>query len=103
MGISKTQSNENNLVKIKKDALGLNTPSKDTIISQWHKVRYYDKMIPAMFLVKVVNSVESVKYEDDILYNVLMDEYSEMRVNNMVCETLHPDNEVAKKIMNSVN
>ena len=36
----------------------------------------------------------------DQLYNVLMEEYNIMLVNNMEVETLHPDNPVAKKCYN---
>ena len=32
----------------------------------------------------------------DQLYNVLMEEYNIMLVNNMEVETLHPDNPIAK-------
>lgn len=31
-----------------------------------------------------------------VKYNVLMKEYSHMLVNNLICETLHPENIFAK-------
>ena len=40
-----------------------------------------------------------MKYNGEILYNVLLADYGRMEVNNMVCETLHPDNIIAKLYM----
>jgi hypothetical protein len=42
------------------------------------------------------NDVALVKYNGEILYNVLLDTYSKMKINNLICETLHPDNLIAK-------
>jgi hypothetical protein len=36
-----------------------------------------------------------MKYKGDTLYNVLMENYETMMVNNMVVETLHPENKIA--------
>ena len=48
-----------------------------------------------LFLGKFENVIK-VKYTGEILYNVLMEEYSQMCVNNLICETLHPNNIIAK-------
>jgi hypothetical protein len=46
----------------------------------------------------LINSdhVHKVKYSGELLYNVLLENYSTMNVNNLICETLHPDNIIAK-------
>ena len=42
------------------------------------------------------NKVYKIKYSGEVLYNVLMEEHDKMIVNNLICETLHPKNELAK-------
>ena len=41
-------------------------------------------------------SVSKVPYKGTVLYNVLMEEHDKMVVNNLICETLHPENYVAQ-------
>ena len=41
-------------------------------------------------------NVRQIKYSGEILYNVLLKEHDKMMVNNLICETLHPENSVAK-------
>ena len=48
---------------------------------------------------KDFDNVSKVKYTGAILYNVLLEEYDKMMVNNLICETLHPENGVAKVYM----
>ena len=42
------------------------------------------------------NGIYLKKYRGDILYNVLMEEHDKLVVNNLICETLHPKNKIAK-------
>jgi hypothetical protein len=49
-------------------------------------------MIKAKDLVNVCEGVYTIPFIREKLYNVLMEQYDAMIVNNMVCETLHPDN-----------
>jgi hypothetical protein len=54
-------------------------------------------MIKAKEFLKTHNeSVTKVQYNGQVLYNVLMEEHDKMVVNNLICETLHPENYVAK-------
>jgi hypothetical protein len=94
--ITKTISIDKYLICFKQNALGLNYPSKTTIMSKNHKINYHGKMIEAYKFIDHFENVYKVKYNGETLYNVLMDEPSEMIVNNMICETLHPQNIVAK-------
>ena len=94
--ITKTITLDNYLVCFKKNALGMNRPTEKTIMSKDHKVYYQGQMIEAKnFLGKFVNVIK-VKYNGEILYNVLMEKYDKIYVNNLICETLHPDNIIAK-------
>ena len=44
----------------------------------------------------ISSDVKKYKYNGEILYNVLMEEHETMNVNNLICETLHKDNIIAK-------
>jgi hypothetical protein len=46
------------------------------------------------FIGKYIN-IYKIKYTGEILYNVIMENHSIMSVNNLICETLHPDNKIA--------
>ncbi len=93
--LTKTKILGKYLIKIKKGALGNNVPDKDTIISGNHKIFYKSVMIPAKKLVNIVNGVEKILYNNEILYNILLEKYDMMIVNNMIAETLHPKNIVS--------
>ena len=41
-------------------------------------------------------NVYKIKSKGEILYNVLMEKHDKMIVNNLICETLHPENKIAK-------
>ena len=96
--IAVTQSihNDDYLVRFLKDSLGKNIPSRDTITSSSHKVYYKNTMIEARKILAVNKNVTKIPYDKSILYNILLDKHSVVCVNNMVCETLHPDNIIAK-------
>jgi len=79
-----------------KDSLGRNIPSQDTITSSRHKVYYNNKMMEAREISNINKNVIKIKYNKSILYNILLDKYSVINVNNMICETLHHDNIIAK-------
>ena len=53
-------------------------------------------MIKVKELIKLYEGVFKIPYNKEILYNVLMEDYSDMVVNNIICETLHPENSIAK-------
>ena len=95
IGITKTYSNDKFLVCFEKDALGDNIPSKKTIMSKNHEILYKGKMIKAKEFVEIFENVYKIKYKGEMLYNVLMEKHDKMIVNNLICETLHPENIVA--------
>jgi hypothetical protein len=53
-------------------------------------------MIEAIHFVGKFKRVFLFPYKGETLYNVLLDEPFTMRVNNLICETLHPNNIIAK-------
>ena len=96
VGITKTITQDKYLVCFEKDALGTNFPSQKTIISKNHCIFYAGNMRQAKQFVGINGKVYKIKYRKEILYNVLMEEHDKMVVNNLICETLHPENGIAK-------
>jgi len=109
VAITETVSKDDYLVCFKKHSLKYNIPSQDTLISKDHKILYENKLIAAdKFLDRLkINKkyskddsenekIMKVPYNGEPLYNVLMEDYDTISVNNMTCETLHPNNLVAK-------
>jgi alpha-tubulin suppressor-like RCC1 family protein len=97
--ITRTVSTDKYLICFKKNAFGLDYPCDDTIMTKDHKVYFKGELIPAeRLLINNRNSdrVFKIKYNGEVLYNVLMEDYTMMAVNNLVCETLHPNNIIAK-------
>ena len=94
--ITKTVSIDKYLVCFRTNSLGFNVPSRDTILSKNHKIFYDGKLMEAHLFIGYVNDVHKVNYSGEILYNVLLENYDKMMVNNMICETLHPENSVTK-------
>jgi hypothetical protein len=96
MCITKTITEDKHLVCFEKDSLSSNIPSEKTIISQNHVIFYKGNVMRAIHFVEKFKNVYKIKYTGEILYNVLMEQYDKMMVNNLICETLHPENNVAK-------
>jgi hypothetical protein len=61
-----------------------------------HKIKYDNQMVEADTFLGYIDNVEKVEYNGEILYNVLMKKYEKINVNNLICETLHPQNKIAK-------
>jgi hypothetical protein len=96
VGITKTITQDKYLVCFEKDALGTNFPLQKTITSKNHRILYKGNMIRAIEFVRLNDKVYKIKYGKEVLYNVLMEEHDKMGVNNLICETLHPENCIAK-------
>jgi len=96
VAISKTVTQEKYLVCFEKDCLGPNMPSQKTFISANHKIFNKGTMIKAKEFVGKYENIYKVKYSGEVLYNVLMEEYDRIVVNNLICESLHPENTIAQ-------
>ena len=84
------------LICIEKNSLGYNVPNKKTLISKTHKIMVDKKLMESEKLVQYVPTIYKVPYDKKVLYNVLLENYSVMTVNNLIVETLHPNNIIAK-------
>ena len=96
VAITRTITEEKQLVCIKKDAFSKNIPCQDTITSMNHSFFYQGKMVKSKDLVNMIENVRFVEYDGCILYNVLLEKHDKMVVNNLIAETLHPENRIAK-------
>ena len=96
VAITQTISNDNYLICFEKNSLGPNLPTKKTIMSKDHKIYYKGDLLEADNFVETHDRVYRTKYNGEILYNVLMDECNKIHVNNLTCETLDPENIIAK-------
>jgi len=96
IAITQTRPLFKEIVSIQKNALAKNVPSQDTEISNNHTVFYKGNMTKADELVELCEGVKFIPYNGETLYNVLLKKHSVMTINNMVCETLDPNNIMAK-------
>ena len=53
-------------------------------------------MVEARTFLGKMKNVYKIKYDGEILYNILMEKYGHIKVNNLICETLHPKNIIAR-------
>jgi len=97
VGITRTYYTDKYLVKFSRDSLDLGIPSYETIITMDHKLFYGGRWVMARHFVDVFRGVELVPYpKGEILYNVISNKYDCMKVHNILVETLHPENLVAR-------
>jgi hypothetical protein len=96
VAITKTYYTEDYLICFEPNSLGKNYPNKRTVMTRDHKISYLNNMVEAENFVGKFQFIHKIKYNGDILYNVLMENHDLINVNNFICETLHPSNIVAK-------
>jgi hypothetical protein len=94
--VTKTRSVNDYLVCFEKHSLGNNIPSQKTVMTKDHAIFFNGKMKTANEFLKESTGVYKVNYTGESLYNVLMEEHDKMMVNNLICETLNPENPMAK-------
>ena len=96
VAITQSRPLQKHIVCFEKDALSKNVPSQQTLCSMEHKVFYKGEMVKACTLVDLCENVTFVPYNGETLYNVLLKKHDKMMINNLICETLHPENIMAK-------
>lgn len=96
VAITQTQPLQKYIVCFEKDALSKNVPSQETLCSMEHRVFYKGEMMKARDIVDMCEKVTFTHYNGETLYNVLLKKHDKMMINNLICETLHPKNIMAK-------
>jgi uncharacterized protein YlbG (UPF0298 family) len=94
--ITKTLTLDPYLIYFNTNAIERNYPTAPTVMSKDHKIIYKNHLVPAYRFLNYSKEVKKVKYSGEVLYNVVLSKYGIIRVNNLECETLHPDNIIAK-------
>ena len=95
---------DNNLVCFTKNSLGFLKPSRDLIVTCNHEILFNDKLIQAgefasgnikinnLYSRRKSKGIKFIKYNNELLYNILMDNHEIIKANNVDCETLNPKN-----------
>ena len=95
--ITKTISPEKKIVCVKKNAFGNNKPNKAITMSGNHCIQpKKGSLVKAKDLVLSNPKMKFVDYNQEPLYNVLMEDHNVIKVQNLEVETLDPENIVAK-------
>jgi len=95
-------SADKELVCFEKDAFNTNIPSDTVIVSKNHKIEVDGVMTLAIdiFKKKKNNKIYLINKPYEILYNILLEKLSWVNINNLICETLNPDEYNAKMFSN---
>ena len=101
VAVTRAITPEKNLICFEPHSVAINCPTKRTVMTPGHEVLYKGKLVQAKHFVGKLNGVHTVPYDGKVVYNVLLQQHGVMSVNNMVVETLHPQNKVAKEILNT--
>jgi hypothetical protein len=99
--ITKTVTLDKYLICFEAHSMKKNIPNKKTIMTKDHKIDFKGQLVQAERMLNVSREVKKVKYTGEVLYNVLLKNYSTMNVNGLICETLHPENAIAKLYKNN--
>jgi len=94
--VTRTVTLDKYLVSFAPNALGRNVPHTQTLLSKDHKIVFEGQLVPAYRFLDFSDQVKKVTYKGETLYNVLLADYDTMLINNLECETLHPENIIAK-------
>ena len=97
--VTRTTTLDKYLISIDKDSLGRNLPQTKTLMTKDHKIMFEDRLVPAYRFLDFSDKVKKVTYNGETLYNILLADYGTVNVNNLICETLHPENIIAKLYM----
>lgn len=87
--VTEMYNSDDNLIFVKKHAFGKNIPNKNTYIGRNHGIYIDGKLVRARNLINKKNVQQHLRHTNDMIYNVLLEKYSIMYVNNMPCETLN--------------
>ena len=96
VAITQSKPLQQYIVCFEKDSLSKKVPSQQTLCSMEHKVFFKGEMVKARNLVDLCENVTFIPYNGDTLFNVLLKKHDKMMINNLICETLHPENIAAK-------
>lgn len=87
---------DKNMVLFKRGSLYKNVPSKDTVMSRYHKVYFNKRMSYAKDFVQMgIAQYKSYSMYTPI-FNLLLESHENMMINNMIVETQNPQSTVGR-------
>jgi len=99
VAITRTVTEDECLIRFEPNSLYVGVPSIRTEMTCAHQIFYQGRMVHAVN----ISSMKSLKrvvykipYNGAVLFNVLLDVHGKMMINNLIAETLHPNNGMAK-------
>jgi CO dehydrogenase/acetyl-CoA synthase epsilon subunit len=101
--ITKTITLDKYLISFPANSISPNVPRARTIMTKNHKIMFQGKLIQAKHFLEYSKEIKKVNYRGEPLYNVLLENYSTIQVNGITCETLDPENIIAKLYMSKYN
>jgi hypothetical protein len=84
------------LVCFQKHSLSRNYPNGNTLMTGENRIEFRGMFIKSCKFVGLFPNVTYVLYNGEVIYNIIISEHSKIIVNNLVCETIHPNNPIAK-------
>ena len=96
VAVTQSVSTDDYLVCFEKNSMGMHIPCEKTLISKNHVIFFKGTPTKAKKFVGIIPNVTKVKYNGEKLYNILLEEYDKMIVNNLIVETLHTNNFIAQ-------
>jgi len=99
IAVTKTITTDNYLICFPKHSLGFNYPRTEICMTKDHRINFRNKWIPAeKFLIfkNVVKKKIRKRFNEHFVYNILMNNHTHIMCHNIKCETLHPQNKIAK-------
>jgi len=94
--ITQTVTLDKYLIAFAPNSVSKNLPKKTTVMSKDHQLEFAGRLFPAERFLDYSTQVKKVKYNGELLYNVLFAEYGRLNVNGLICESLHPENIIAQ-------
>lgn len=97
IAITETISLDNELVFFPTDSLAPNIPSQPTTISNNHLIQnpLNNEMVKAKDYLTFNKHILKIPYKKEFLYNILLETYELINVNNLICESLYPFSMIA--------
>ena len=94
--ITQTRTLDKYLISFPPGSIRPHLPSQHTVMTKDHQIEFNGCMVPAHRFLTYSKDIKKVTYTGETLYNVLLATPGKMIVNDLVCETLHPENIIAK-------
>ncbi len=94
--ITQTRTLDKYLISFPPGSIRPHLPSQHTVMTKDHQIEFNGCMVPAQRFLTYSKDIKKVTYTGETLYNVLLATPGKMIVNDLVCETLHPENIIAK-------